>query len=150
MALPVFCKALDSSSIPSSAHFNLLPSHFIASQGPGLFSAISSPLILLSPLWAALGLPPFLPLFHPGQPPACLAWGGRRAPGTPPPAISYVSRCAFSSLAWVTTSPRHRAWQGLLRGLTSASSWHAGFGCSGEDLHPLPWSLPEEHECFLK
>lgn len=81
--LPVFCKALDSASIPSSAHFSLLPSHFIASQGTGLVSAISSPLILLSPLWAALGLPPFLPLFHPGQPPACLAWGGRRAPGTP-------------------------------------------------------------------
>lgn len=149
MALPVFCKALDSASIPSSAHFNLLPSHFIASQGPGcslLFHLLSSSFPLSGLLLVSLLSCPF----YPGQPPACLAWGGRRAPGTPPPAISYVSRCAFSSLAWVTTSPQHRAWQGLLRGLTSASSWHAGFGCSGEDLRPLPWSLPEEHECFLK
>lgn len=35
--LPVLCKALGSASISSSAHFNLLPSHFSASRRTGLF-----------------------------------------------------------------------------------------------------------------
>ena len=30
--LPVLCKALGSASLPSSAHFNLLPSHLIDRQ----------------------------------------------------------------------------------------------------------------------
>lgn len=63
----LLCEALGSASIPASTHRSLFPPHFIASQGTGLCSVIS-PLILPSPLRAALGLPPFLSLYQAALP----------------------------------------------------------------------------------
>lgn len=124
------------SPCPPHAHFNVLPSYFIAARQQGcslLFHLLSLPTSLLR----------------------------REAqPGTLFPAISYIYRCAFSSLACVYHSPPQQCVtvtsEGLhlqeLLGSRFWMQWDAEGLCSSPSLCRGTLLgrtvLPKEHECF--
>jgi len=76
--------------------------------------------------------PPPCPSFIRGSLPPALPGVGGGCPAWPAPSC-YLGclRCAFSSLAWVPTSPWHGAWQWLPRGLSSRSCLDPGCGGGG-------------------